>query len=81
MFLSGEIKGLGTIICSLFCHFTCDLKEQISAKSFYTSAKLLANVPTIEKKRVVSVYFVSLCPEANKTPPEAGNPTVLTVAS
>lgn len=32
---------------------------------------------------MVSVYFASLCPEANNTPTEAGNPMVLvlTVAS
>lgn len=74
----GEIKQLGTIICSLFFQFTHDLKKQISTISYYPYEKFLVKVGTIREggKRVVSMYFVILCPEANKTPPEMVNPTL-----
>lgn len=77
MFLSGEIKRPETIICPLFFLLTHDLKKQISAISYYPSEKFLVKVGTIReggKKRVVSIYFVILCPEANKTPTEIVNP-------
>lgn len=50
MFLSEEVKGLGTIICSLlyfyyiFFQLICNLKEQISAISLHTPAKFLVRV-------------------------------------
>lgn len=49
MFLSGEIKRPGTIICSLFFLLTHDLKKQISAISYYPSEKFLVKVGTIRE--------------------------------
>lgn len=49
MFLSGEIKRPGTIICSLFFLLTHDLKKKISAISYYPSEKFLVKVGTIRE--------------------------------
>lgn len=75
MILSGEIKQLGTIICSLFFQFTHNLKKQISTISYYPSEKFLVMVVNHKRgeKKSGEHIFCILCPEANKTPTEMVN--------